>query len=272
MRWRPIVVLVFLAAAFCLLVVPSPTEFHYPKNYTEPVVAGTMLPGKVFAVYEESVVGVSEKIYSLEPGLQSLHSGFLGTGFVVADGYVLTCFHAVSFNGYLRVSSADSKGIEQQLAVMAGGIYHDVRVVAIDAEWDLALLKVSGTESEAFRKKPLRFPPNFSSLVFSFGQPQRVFFSFRVSPDLPPLTVRHDRFLGVYVEYVQYHYATIGKWTGVLSKNVEPGFSGSPVVGEDGECVGMVYSYNPSLQKTFFIPANVILDFLRKAGIDSQQK
>lgn len=206
------------------------------RSSAEPLVDSRVLPENVGRVFGDAVVGVRT-------------SAGGGMGFFVADGLVITCRH---------VAEGGPK-----IFVVRGLIEYQADVVAIDSEADLALLRVPLLRGVGifrnidFLKKPLApmAPQQFFSFKFDQNNKRWLF-------------VKHGRFIGTRKRRI--HATGKEKEVGFLDGLVEHGFSGSPVLDEQGYCRGVVFWMEKGLfsSGTGFVLADQVIDFLRRSGIE----
>jgi len=154
-----------------------------------------------------------------------------GSGFIVTeDGYVVTCQHVISKSRRLRVKT--SEGLA------------DAKLIAQDAENDLALLKIEGTY------KPVSFSAASSAklgqTIFTLGFPM---------PDLqgfePKVTKGVISSLSGISDDIR-HYQ--------IDAAIQPGNSGGPLADEAGNIVGILEAtLNPGyvIQERGSLPQNV---------------
>lgn len=154
-----------------------------------------------------------------------------GTGFFVAENYVLTAYHVVSEVGQVFVSGD------------RGGTYYDV--VAYDKKFDLALIKVNNPG------KPLKFANSVTA-----GQ--------------DAYTIGFPKYLDKMVVkgLVSHVYDDYKKRGTIFDISAYEGSSGSPVINSKGEIIGMVKGLHK--EDTSFITSihiNDIKQFLVQNGV-----
>ena len=142
----------------------------------------------------------------------------VGSGFVVGDQLIATNAHVVA-------------GSEQQGVILDGDVDNPLAatVVAIDIERDLALLQVPGLD-----RPPLVIDSaNVGESVDGLGYPGD---ALLVEPSPATVTERTS------VEFGDiYGQGAAERDTLVLAGDVDPGDSGSAVVDDDGQVVGVVF-------------------------------
>jgi hypothetical protein len=154
----------------------------------------------------------------LDSGRRALGFGIAGTGFVVGDGLLLTCRHVVKGSRTVLV---------QLPQVERPGVAH---VVADDVDHDVALLQFESPQG--VRLSPLPVAGNHvpqrgeevGAWGYTLGEPGIKYTGGRVSATPEP--------------------GTSGKL--LLNLTVNPGNSGSPLVNEFGQVVGMITAKTPA--------------------------
>lgn len=146
-------------------------------------------------------------------------TGFEGSGFVVADGLVVTNAHVVAGANEIRLRRTD-------------GTVVDASILHFDDQRDIAVLQ-SAVDREPL---PLRDPEvGEGAAVIGYPGGQN-------TPRVAPAEVRDDR-------------ATVGRdlrgqqlvtrQVLYLASNLQQGDSGSPVIGTDGAVIGIVFAVSP---------------------------
>lgn len=136
----------------------------------------------------------------------------VGTGFVVAKGYIMTCAHVVRGGSKVTVTST------------AGKLY-PASIVTMDAANDWALLRVEGLESDAIPMAPDK--PNVGATIYCMGYP------------LGGIKDSADPIVG------SGNIAALQRLDGdsrflQITAPVNPGNSGGPVLDQYGRWVGVV--------------------------------
>ena len=92
----------------------------------------------------------------------------LGSGFIVhEDGYLITNFHVIEGQKHLTVTQFVQKGAELKRV-----IHQDIRIVALDAFHDLAVLQIQDPQAAPFPKVVLSLEePVYGESVFVIGNP-----------------------------------------------------------------------------------------------------
>lgn len=172
---------------------------------------------------------------SLENALSFLDYGPNGyaTGFLVGDGLVMTAYHVVS--GELSVSKKAQLGFtsKDQLEVKVSVNGCQASVIKIDADADLALLRVCGSQKQAQA-------PAFQT---SLSKDEKLVLIARPHGGK---MVRRGNFSGPYMfRGLQYWSASI---------DVRDGYSGSPVYNDRAELVGVFSGYDWSKKLALISP------------------
>jgi S1-C subfamily serine protease len=172
------------------------------------------------------------------------------TGFLVGDGLVMTSYHVVS--GKLSARKKKLLGFkpddELEVKVYVNGC--QAKVVKIDQESDLALLRVC-TSRQAHR--PIfRETPSKDEQLLLIAQPgdQKM--------------IRRGRFNGTYA------FGSAQYWS--VKIDGQDGFSGSPVYDNNGEIVGIFSLYDWKQGLALLSPGAKVQQFLADydAGIQTQ--
>lgn len=154
-----------------------------------------------------------------------------GTGFFVAENYVLTAYHVVDGEGLVHVSGDH------------GGNYYDI--VAYDKKFDLALIKVDRAG------EPLKFADSVTA-----GQ--------------DAYTIGFPKFLDkMMVKGLVSHVYDDSKMRGIIfDLNAYDGSSGSPVLNSYGEVVGVVKGLHKA-DTSFILSVHIkdIKEFLGRNGV-----
>jgi serine protease Do len=182
----------------------------------------------------------------------------IGTGFVVADGYLLTALHVVRDPSSVWVGPFEGKR------------WAKAEVVASDTVLDLVLLRAK------FSAPPLSFstwsevPVGLEVSVIGYPQPRLQGLSKKITQGIINGN-RSDRNESFDAGFFQ------------LSAEISKGNSGSPVLSPEGRVVGMVQKKLDALSvaaKANDLPVNVnyalksseLIVFLQKAGLTPQVK
>lgn len=189
---------------------------------------------------------------SLEHALSFLDYGPNGyaTGFLVGDGLVMTAYHVVS--GDLSVSKKAQLGFgaKDQLEVKINVNGCQASVIKTDADADLALLRVCGSQKQA--KAP--------AFQTSIGKDEKLVLIARPHGDK---LVRRGSFSGPYMfRGLQYWSASI---------DVRDGYSGSPVYNDRAELVGVFSGYDWSKKLALISPGERAQKLLEDYTSNSKQ-
>lgn len=167
-----------------------------------------------------------------------------GSGFVISgDGYILTNSHVVEDADRIVVGFMDGNELEADL-------------VGLDANTDIALLRVYG--DKAFAALPLgnSDPVRPGDWVVAIGNPYGL--SHTVTAGIVSAKHRRDILGGRYDDFIQTDVA------------INPGNSGGPLVDLNGEVIGINTAIKPAANAiSFTVPINLakkILPQLRNLG------
>lgn len=190
--------------------------------------------------YQESKLNnVANKVNSVETTPSAFNRG--GTGFLVdGKGYLITNAHVVK----------NATQVEVQNTL---GVYH-ARIIELDRQADLALLKIEDTTYHAFGSLPYGISKSNAELgddVFTLGYPR-------------PEIVYGKGYLSAETGFQG------DTTTFQLTIAANPGNSGTPVLNNDGEVVGMVSSSQQNAQgMVFAVRSKNILQALDAMKTDS---
>ena len=197
----------------------------------------------------------------------------IGTGFLVAPGYVMTCAHVVlQAIGIAKEDFAKYKGQPQEVVsldfhVLATGVKIEAEVVAWETYrldgGDVAVLKLRSPEPKGVKPIPLAVV-NRSQVkdedhgVYGFGKNSM---GGRSDAYRPKATVAGGRF----------QLCKIGD---VNDETIKPGFSGAPVWNEARSCViGMVatavVTKDEQQSTAYAIPTRLLQSVLVKIGFEN---
>ena len=153
-----------------------------------------------------------------------------GSGFVVADGLVLTCAHVVDNSASIRCQLDD-------------GRLADATIVASDPQRDIALLRLEGLQGPsppALRLRLSQAAPG--ELALALGYPPRE--PIR-DPDVPRSLIDEDQqrtnprvTVGI-VSAIEVELGNALTPYLELDAALNPGNSGGPIVGVDGQVIGV---------------------------------
>lgn len=244
----------YLLLVFCVLAQLSLfAQTKQNENRKSPAKAEkNQIPIAVSKSFKKGVVGVT--FFKKDENGESVSIGS-GTGFVVAKNRVLTCYHIPA------EERGDDNVLENYELIEA--VVFDTKhsfagkIIAFDKEKDLLLVEVASSQKTPFNKKILlpskKNPsedPKMTLVIFAFGSIQ--------------MTLRLGEFKGyINDEKLTRHKKELG----MIEKEAAWGFSGSPVLDENGEWIGVVratWAYKGGL--TLFIPQNQVLEFLEEAS------
>lgn len=157
-----------------------------------------------------------------------------GTGFLIAEDLVLTCNHLIRLPTPFGTVAAKQVRVEGD-----GGRKIQARVVATQPEHDLALLKLS---------KPLstRSPLRFTAFCLKQRDAVRIIGNF-------PDAVRNAR--GKLIS------PRVMNGFAISSAKVRTGFSGGPVLDEDGMVQGIL-SQRDDANNSIFVRSDILIEML----------
>ena len=170
----------------------------------------------------------------------------MGSGFFISEeGYLITNQHVVAGEQHIEVTrfQTGGTGMEQE-------VFENVRIISIDANLDLALLKIESEEAIDFRPIPIG-----DSVVLEEGQPV-----FAIGS---PLGL--DRTVSEGIISLK-NRAFAGQLYLQTTTQINPGNSGGPLFNLRGEVVGVnnMKAMMAGVEGlSFAIPADVLKTFLR---------
>ena len=178
----------------------------------------------------------------------------VGTGFIVADGYLLTAQHVLRNQDSIWVGPIDSKR------------WVKAEIVKYDNQLDLALIKANVSGSAMVFANWSEVPTGLEVVAIGFPQPRLQGLSKKITQGLVNGN-RSDRNESFDAGFFQF------------SAEVQVGNSGGPVLAPDGLVVGMVQKKLDALsvaERTHDLPVNVsyglksseILAFLKGTPVD----
>ncbi len=152
---------------------------------------------------------------------------FVGSGWVVQDGLVVTNAHVIA--------GADAVGVRHP-----GGDRFDAEVVRFDPASDLAVLRVAGLDRPALPLTDVR--PDAEGVVVGYpgGHSQ---------PRVAPVVVREERRT---VGRDIYREDRAERQVVFLSASLRQGDSGAPVVDQEGRVMGVVFAISPDRATTAY--------------------
>jgi len=225
-----------LALASIILVSPVPARAASPSRRTPVVEVVERVRGATVNIHSERTVQgpATEDLFALSPSQHRVNG--MGTGIIIDPrGYIITNQHVVEDVSVIRVRLADGTG-------------HTARVVARDAESDLALLKIDAS-------RPLPVMPFGTASDLMVGETVVAIgnaygYEHTVSSGVIS-ALKRDVTLNKDVSYKQLiqHAAPIN-----------PGNSGGPLLNVNGELVGVNVAIRAGAQGiSFAIPVDAML-------------
>ena len=176
----------------------------------------------------------------------------LGSGFIVhADGYLITNFHVIEGQKHLTVTQFVPRGPE-----MVHKVHEKVRIVAIDAFHDLAVLQIQDPSAAPFPTVVLGTgEPQYGEQVFVIGNP------LGLERTVTEGILSHTGRLFAGSLYLQ------------IDASVNPGNSGGPLFNGRGQVIGVVNMGVPVMQGlNFAIPVRhvaFLLDHIEAYAYDA---
>jgi hypothetical protein len=230
------------------------------------------LPPKTREVFEASVVDVVFYSQSYtHPNRRNLSEN--GMGVVVADHFVLTCYHLTDT---LRKNDPRFDPSGAIADVSDGGVRYPATIVDFNEKEDLLLLKIGDVVDHPFTKQPAALLPfaseSLSETVFSFNRPKN---QKNINRVLPMLYVRHIHLMRMGIDITTVAKTVGGGWAvdrkiksiTTISGKAREGSSGSPMIDENGFCRGLARGILFASHETFFIPVASIERFLEHNGV-----
>lgn len=165
---------------------------------------------------------VSELVSEFGEGVVLIETSTgLGSGFFIhGDGYLITNEHVITGDTEIKVTvfeEARSEGKE-----LLRTLYEDVEIISVSSEWDLALLKIKGSD-KSFKSLPIGSGADLDQgqRVFAVGSP--LGFERSVSEGIVSLKNRVMQ----------------GRLLIQTTAEINPGNSGGPLLNLYGEVVGV---------------------------------
>ena len=175
----------------------------------------------------------------------------LGSGFIVhEDGYLITNFHVIEGQKHLTVTQFVQEGAELKRV-----IHKDIRIVALDAFHDLAVLQIEDQQQAPFPTVVLSLEePVYGESIFVIGNPAGL------ERTVTEGILSHTGRLFEGSLYLQ------------IDASVNPGNSGGPLFNSRGQVIGVVNMGSIILQGlNFAIPARhvtFLLDHIEAYAYD----
>ncbi|MBU6500751.1 MAG: trypsin-like peptidase domain-containing protein [Patescibacteria group bacterium] len=249
--------LIFLSVASAL---PQNSEDSKPETKTVPryvnietLSRDERLPKPVRETLKDSAVMVlcfrPNELNKSKENPTGVKLGMYGGGFVIDDHIVATAYHILA-NQYANGYYVD-KEYEGIFVSYDGATVFQAEFLGGDAKKDIAILKISDTDKQKFDKKSAVLKSDYEKELnlpwYAFG-----FISFK------SLVYRKfDDFLGLSDDYEETDEPVT---VGILSDNVESGFSGSPILDQNGICRGMLLS-GDKVSSTLGRPEDILVVF-----------
>ncbi|MGI9548398.1 MAG: S1 family peptidase, partial [Bdellovibrionales bacterium] len=189
-----------------------------------------------------------------------------GTGFILEDGVLVTNFHVLK--GLLskkkllnkeKLSNKITPDFLSQIKILQEGQFLDVQVTsvqALDSVHDLALVNIKGSKIPPAIKKPKEDLDLTKEQLFLVGYPRK---KLKAIGQKGPIEI---------FEWEDHAQAQM-PISSFFSVNNLPGASGSPIVNQRGELMGVLNSYSP-LEKKIIFSNNDSLFSLRNSEYGAQ--
>jgi len=145
-----------------------------------------------------------------------------GSGFIAAPGDIVTNAHVVA-------------GVSSPKVIDTNGVIHNTRVVWFDPNVDLAVLRVSGINAKTLEVDSTEQPTNTPGVVL--GYPGGGGFNAQ-----PAAVIEHFTALGRNI----YGQGSTSRDVYSLKAHIIPGNSGGPLIGSNGEVLGIVFATSTS--------------------------
>lgn len=170
-----------------------------------------------------------------------------GSGVLItADGFLVTNFHVIKDHQYLEVKTADGKVFDNEKDADA------VKVIGVDEETDLAVLKLKAAKKESFPFLAFMDSDRLrvGQWAIAIGAPFELDYSVTVG--CVSQTGRYNRAVSNFNNYIQ------------TDASINPGNSGGPLLNIQGEIIGInQYIYTGGMSRGniglgFAIASNVV--------------
>ncbi len=182
-------------------------------------------PPNIQIVLKDSIVGVEVSSLSMWGGVRTTKVKS-ATGFSVGNSLIITSLHTFS--------DAPQTWFPSKIRICDGQNFFNAKLVAVDPLVDLALILIVDEERAKFSKKAVTFassadkqniPDHFFSFAFSTVG-REIYFPMELGRYLMETNLIGSEILPLPL--------------GVVSGNVEEGFSGAPLIGPDGKIYGVL--------------------------------
>lgn len=153
--------------------------------------------------------------------------GYVGSGWVVDDGVVVTNAHVIAGADEVAVQRTDGSSLSAD-------------VIRFDPELDLAVLRVAGLERRALPLGDVTRDAEGAAIGYPGGQD---------TPRVAPVTVRDER---ATVGRDIYGQGRAERQVVYLAAELRQGDSGAPVIDRGGEVIGVVFAISPDRSTTAY--------------------
>jgi len=219
-----------------------------------PVSSGMPADSKgLYTLDNPQVYSTVEGVRTFGPAVVVVKSpGGLGSGFIVhEDGYLITNFHVIEGQKHLTVTQFVQEGAELKRV-----IHKKIRIVALDAFHDLAVLQIEDPDEAPFPKVVLSLDePVYGESIFVIGNPAGL------ERTVTEGILSHTGRLFEGSLYLQ------------LDASVNPGNSGGPLFNGHGQVIGVVNMGSRIMQGlNFAIPVRhvtFLLDHIESYAYDT---
>ncbi len=183
---------------------PPPSEIPVPQEVVEEATASTV---RVDA--------------------QGCRRGYVGSGWVVDDGLVVTNAHVIAGSDSQSVRRTDGSSL-------------DAEVVRYDPDSDLAVLRVGGLDRPALSLGEVQPDSDGAAIGYPGGQDE---------PRVAPVGIREQR---TTTGRDIYGAGRADREVVYLASSLRQGDSGGPVINTDGDVVGVVFAVSPDRDTTAY--------------------